>query len=83
MPWPNTLAAVHKAQSMRPHSADLSNSTVSDPVLDLAEGLLHEVQHVLLSRDVPAPPAVARAPAKGGRGLERAPHRARPGRAAT
>ena len=35
---------------------------VSDPVLELAEGLLHEVQGVLLPRDVPAAPALARAP---------------------
>ena len=51
---------------------------VSDPVLELAEGLLHKVQGVLLPRDVPAPPALARAPAQGGRRAERAPHRARP-----
>ena len=45
-------------------------------------GLLHEVQRALLSRDVPAPPALAWAPPQGGRRVERAPQRARPGRAA-
>ena len=38
-------------------------NAVPDPVLELAEGLLHEVQGVLLPRDVPAPPALARASA--------------------
>ena len=52
----------------------MAAKAVSDPVLELAEGLLHEVQWVLLPRDVPAPPALARAPAQG--------CRARPGRAA-
>ena len=51
-------------------------------MLDQAEGLLHEVQRVLLLRDVPAPPALAWAPTQGGRRLERARHPARPGRAA-
>ena len=51
-------------------------------VLDLAEGLLHKVQWVLLPRDALAPSAPARALAQGGRRLERAPHRARPGWAA-
>ena len=55
---------------------------VPHPVLDLAEGLLHKVQQVLLPRDVLAPPALAGAPAQGGHHLERAPHRARPGWAA-
>ena len=47
-------------------------------MLHLAEGLLHVLQRVLLSRDVPAPPALAWAPPQGGSGLERAPTRARP-----
>ena len=51
-------------------------------MLDLAEGLLHEVQRALLSRDVPIPLALAWAPPQGGGRVERAPHRARPGRAA-
>ena len=55
---------------------------VPKPVLELAEGLLHEVQGVLLPRDVPAPPAPAWALAQGGRRAERAPHRARHGREA-
>ena len=46
------------------------------------QGLLHEVQRVLLSRDVPAPPALAWAPPQGGPCVERALHRAQPGRAA-
>ena len=41
-------------------------------VLDLAEGLMHEVQRVLLPRDVPTPPALAWAPPDGGLRLERA-----------
>ena len=57
-------------------------NVVPGPVLELAEGLLHEVQWVLLPRNVPAPPALARAPTQGGRRAERGPHRARPGRAA-
>ena len=36
------------------------------PVLDLAEGLLHEVQRVLFSRDAPAPTALALSPPQGG-----------------
>ena len=51
---------------------------VPDPVLELAEWLLHEVQGVLLPWDVPAPLAFAQGPARGGRRAERAPHRARP-----
>ena len=52
------------------------------PVLDLAERLLHKMQRVLLPRNVLAPPALARAPPKCGRRLERTPHGARPGWAA-
>ena len=55
---------------------------VPDPVLEVAEWLLHEVPGVFLPWDVPAPPALARGPAQGGRRAERAPHRARPGWAA-
>ena len=40
----------------------MAAKVVPDPVLDLAEGFLHEVQRVLLSRDVPAPPVLAWAP---------------------
>ena len=46
---------------------------VPDPVLELAERLLHKVQGVFLPCDVPAPPAHARGPAQGGRRAERAP----------
>ena len=52
-------------------------------MLELAERLLHGVRGVLLPWDVPAPPALARGPAQGGRRAERAPHRARPGWAAS
>ena len=96
MPWPDTLAAVHRPPAMRGRSSDFSNSAevarsdaqrsgpsapslgppkvtgrrasseeakaVPHPVLDLAEGLLHKLQRVLLSRDVPAAPALAWAP---------------------
>ena len=60
----------------------MAAKAVPHPVLDLAEGLLHKVQRVLLPRDVPAPPALTWAPPQGGRHVERARHRAGPGRAA-
>ena len=56
---------------------------VPDPVLELAERLLHEMQGVILPWDVPAPLALARGPAKRGRRAKPAPHRARPRWAAT
>ena len=61
----------------------MAAKVVPDPVLELAERLLHEVLGVLLPWDVPAPPALTRGPAQGGRRAERAPHRARSGRAAS
>ena len=51
-------------------------------MLDLAEGLCYKMQRVLLPWYAPAPPALARAPPKGGRRPERASHRACPGGAA-
>ena len=60
----------------------VATKAVPDPVLELAEWLLHKVQGVFLPRDVLAPPAVMRGPPKRGRRAERAPHQARPGRAA-
>ena len=54
---------------------------VPHPVLDLVEGLLHEVQRVLLPRNIPAPQALTWTPPLGCRRVERAPHRTRPKRA--
>ena len=50
---------------------------VPHQMLNLAEGLLYEVQRIVLPRDVLAPSALSGAPPKRGGRLERAPHRAR------
>ena len=73
-PWPEGERASRLKQAR-----GMATKAVPDP---LAEELLHEVQRVLLPRDILALPALARAPAQGGRRAERVPHRARPGKAA-
>ena len=46
---------------------------IQDPVMELAEWLLHKVQGGFLPLDVPAPPTFVRGPAQGGRHAARAP----------
>ena len=61
----------------------MAAEAVLHQMLDLAEGLLHEVQRIFLPRDVPTPPTLTGAPLECGRPPERASHGARPARAAT